>query len=891
MSVPRVPRPLADVVVAWSLAAAIGGGLVGGVDVLLSWGALVQFGPSLLTRTGTLLYVAALYSLVFAVAGALLGCAGSLLLRFTDLRALSRGLAARRREALSRGPEHAIGPVAHAMAAALALPIALAVGFRVVSPWLATRNHMGLIVAVAMAAAVAAVLVGVILSLVIARALRPLLAALATRPLAGRALSRPGAWFYAAALVLLALAAVALSATWSVAQHLPVRRFAVVVAIVIAAFACRDLGARLSRALAGKRFATGAASVAIAVLLIAAIMLWTGSIPAVQKGASAYTGLAGPLANGIRKLIDLDRDGFSPVLSGGDCDDFDASVNVRASDRPGDGIDQNCIGGDPQLSKPRAPSFAELPESVPRPLSVVLVTIDTLRADHLGAYGYSRNTSPRIDQVAASGTIFENAWAHAPSTRYSMPAILTGRYPLSAFYDTTVRGWPGLQKRGDNLAVLLKAGGRFTGAVLNYWYFDRERSMDRGFDDYDNRNRSLHRSIRGEGPAKTKGSSSKEQTDKAIEFVRKHQQEPFFLWVHYYDPHYEYEKHPDIENFGDGPIDLYDNEIRYTDLHIGRLIDELARSGLDESTAIVITGDHGEGFGEHGVDLHGYHLYAAQTKVPLIIKVPGLAASRPTTPVGHIDILPTIANLVGASPTPTMQGRSLLPAMLGGPAADQDGWVFQQLSFENDNEMRAAASKQCHVVFNVSPQTSWELYRIDEDPLEERDIIGTSGPCADAQDRLARWYDHSEIPDGAATALVEQRPTDALGLQIGEAARLLQVEAPTRARAGELIQLTYTVEARRAIPDHWKVFVHFRGPRGAFFTDDHSPPWRPSWWKPGQVIRYTRHVRIPPSSRQGAYQVWTGMFRGDRRLPLTPGSKQVPIQGDAARVATIQVER
>src|SRR5690606_5032382 len=357
-----------------------------------------------------------------------------------------------------------------------------------------------------------------------------------------------------------------------------------------------------------------------------------------------------------------------------------------------------------------------------------------------------------------------------------------------------------------------------------------------------NRNKRLHKGVPGEGPAMTRGSSSREQTDAAIAWLDRHAGAGggrFFLWVHYYDPHFDYERHAGVETFGSRKVDLYDHEIRYTDGHIGRLLDEFERRGLADRTVVVVTGDHGEGFGEHGIDLHGYHLYAAQTRVPLIVAVPGLAPRRITMPAGHIDILPTLANLAGAPSAPGAMGRSLVD-VLGGAPGDPDRIVFQQLSYEGNHEMRAAASRRCHVVYNVSPDTSWEVYRIDEDPGETRDVSGSPGPCAPVVDALARWYDQTEIPEGAAEALLPARPAveRPLEVDLGDEVRLLAVELPARVAPGEALPVTYTFEARGRLTGGWKVFAHFES-RGHRFQGDHEPARPFDWWQDGQFIRYT----------------------------------------------------
>ena len=221
---------------------------------------------------------------------------------------------------------------------------------------------------------------------------------------------------------------------------------------------------------------------------------------------------------------------------------------------------------------------------------------------------------------------------------------MTGRPPSQVAWDTSV-WWPALAPGNRTVAEILRDRGFHTGALLNYHYFDRVRRMDQGFHDYDNSNSRLHQ---GGDPASTHGSSSREQADAAIAYLQRHAGERLFLWVHFYDPHFEYERHPGTTFFGTDKQALYDHEIRFTDDQIARVIAKLRELGLYDRTIVAVTGDHGEGFGEHGIDFHGYHLYAAQTRVPWLLRVPGLPPRRVKTPVGHIDLVPTLANLVNA---------------------------------------------------------------------------------------------------------------------------------------------------------------------------------------------------------------------------------------------------
>jgi choline-sulfatase len=707
-------RPIGDVLGTGTLAGAIAGLTAGAIDAIWSWAPAAQFLPRFATHVRFVLYAALSHCLLGLVIGFVATLVLLVLSRATRLGDVMRFLFGYHRERQAADPRETTGGLSVVIAGLPIVAAALDIAYRTTLPFVATRHEMRLVVIVVMASTLGALLVAIPLAFVAARPIEAGLSKLVPKvPL----LASVWAPFVAAAVLVGLGVTVWAKLQWETAKILPLR--GPVVAVLggaLAIVAWRPAGYAMSkiRALPRWYWQLGVWIAKVGILLL--LVLASGRSAAVTKAETAYTGLGGSITHAIRLAFNRHHD----LLGAG-------------------------ATGKPFVEDPR---FFPVPDSVPKDFNVLLITIDTLRADHLGMYGHTlangASPSPNLDAMAAQGTRFANGWAHAPSTRYSMPAILSGRLPLDVYYDpnahTAASWWPGLLPKATTIAEYLQPLGFYTGAITNYEYFDRSRHFDQGFNEYDNEDARLNT---GNGPEEAHGSSSKEQSDKAISFVDRHASERWMLWVHYYDPHAAYEPHAEAHTTAtDSDQTRYDGEIQFTDLHLGRVIEELKAKGLYDKTVIVVTGDHGEGFGEHGVRFHGFDLYTAQTKVPFVVRVPGLPPHVDTTAAGHVDIMPTLVNLAGGKHSDEMMGRSLVD-VIADPKADFPRMVFQQLSSER-GEKRGGVDGTCHVIYNVSPDPSLEVYDLTSDPNEELDISDDDA-CTATREAFVRWYKDSTV--------------------------------------------------------------------------------------------------------------------------------------------------
>jgi arylsulfatase A-like enzyme/Tfp pilus assembly protein PilF len=298
------------------------------------------------------------------------------------------------------------------------------------------------------------------------------------------------------------------------------------------------------------------------------------------------------------------------------------------------------------------------PAKVARP-NVLVVTIDTLRADRVGCYGFRLAHTPRIDRLAHEGVRVTNAIASAPITAPSHASILTGLYPPAHGVRDN-----GAFRLADDVVTLperLHARGWATQAFVSAAVLDHRYNLAQGFDAYDDRLWSeddpLLFMIRERPGART--------ADRALEWIRKRPRgRPFFLWVHLFDPHQPYQAPPAQQALAPTP---YDAEVAAADAHVGRILDGLARAGVLDDTLVVVTADHGESLGEHGERTHGVFVYESTVHVPLVLRWPRVLPRGRVYrgPVRSIDIAPTILSALGVRIDPPVQGVDLLAALAG----------------------------------------------------------------------------------------------------------------------------------------------------------------------------------------------------------------------------------
>jgi arylsulfatase A-like enzyme len=418
--------------------------------------------------------------------------------------------------------------------------------------------------------------------------------------------------------------------------------------------------------------------------------------------------------------LDFDRDGYSPYIGGGDADDSRADINPSQQVVIGNGIDNNCIGGDltqQDITQWEAQRDAMRQQANPstKRFNLIYIFIDALRADHLGAYGYLRNTSPNIDKLSARSSVFEYAYTPSPFTYAALP-----KFMQSSYWDGHYETWTEVLARNGYRTILFPSRITYT----------------------------LKRQVKGmaESVSAEKGGLPRAM-DKVIATLEGGEQDrPFCAYLYVPDPHLPYVEHAEF-NYGPALEDLYDGEIAFTDYHLGRLFDWMEKSGRMDDTMVVIMADHAESLGERGVYKHSTQLYDEQARIPMIFYVPGLAPRRIPDFVSSIDLGTTILNTVGIESPREYAGVSLLRLMQGEPFTHPP--VYGEQVYTHDSRF-VPPEKYVHpatkkfmvitqdgfkLIYNRDFYT-FELFNLRDDPNELHNLFDDMPAKADELKRL-----------------------------------------------------------------------------------------------------------------------------------------------------------
>lgn len=376
--------------------------------------------------------------------------------------------------------------------------------------------------------------------------------------------------------------------------------------------------------------------------------------------------------------------------------------------------------------------------------NVILISLDTLRADHLGCYGYKRVPTPNIDALSHGGTLFTQASSQVPLTTPSHSSLFTSTFPFANGVEDNTEP---LSPHAVTLARVLKSAGYETAAFVGGFVMERRFGLNQGFDQYDDPfNLHLYQGV-DPGDIKRPG---KNVVAASQAWLKRHSGSPSFLFLHLYDLHTPYNVPSEARTrYRSG----YDGELSYVDELVGRFTNYLKSEGLFEKSLIILLSDHGESLGEHDESTHGYFIYQSTIWVPLIIHWPNgktVLPKRVDEPVGLIDVAPTILNALNVPSPPQFQGKSIL-GRSGGARSSKSNIYSESLYARNHfgtSALRSIRSGRYKYIEAPDP----ELYDLMDDPDEKQNIFATKQSVAQVLRLELRSLRANHLPANSATS-------------------------------------------------------------------------------------------------------------------------------------------
>ncbi len=463
-------------------------------------------------------------------------------------------------------------------------------------------------------------------------------------------------------------------------------------------------------------------------------------VRAVYKSDRPVSALA---YNIVSWVLDQDRDGLLAIINDGDCAPRDPAISASGVEVIANGIDEDCDGTD-LVDDETLRQFAgrwDYPvtgEISGRRYNILLVTLDAAAPDRMSLYGHKRNTTPNMARIGSTGAVFKRAFATGPSTRISIPAIMTSRYGPQMDLVTGRRApleeFPAIRLMSE----ILRSAGYRTYAVTSTMFFSNWNNILRGYDHVDNRPIA-----RGDDKFVVhNGAEVTNATLALLEDASSRRKQPFFMWVHYYDLHMPHILPPGTPSYGNRTADVYDAEMSFLDAQIGRLVDGLDKLYDPSETILIIMADHGEAFDQNHVGKpHGVDLFTTAVRIPLIVRAPFVKPATFEGPVSAIDVLPTLVNIVGIPRLFRFTGTSLVPQLVYGK--DNVDRNVLSLLYDVDDmdvprpiEMASVRTMTNSLIWDLDANTR-QVFDYGRDPYESRNLANLDLDLTSKMNKLA----------------------------------------------------------------------------------------------------------------------------------------------------------